>query len=147
MLNENLLTLRKIHKLSQEDVAAHVGVSRQAIAKWENGETTPDIYNCMALATLYNVSLDDLINFSEKNMGIPVPPKGKHIFGTVTVGEKGQIVIPKKARDIFDIKPGDNLIILGDEEQGLAMIKASVMLDFMENIKNNLSKSDDWSSL
>lgn len=147
MLNENLLTLRKIHKLSQEDVAAHVGVSRQAIAKWENGETTPDIHNCMALATLYNVSLDDLINFSEKNMGIPVPPKGKHIFGTVTVGEKGQIVIPKKARDIFDIKPGDNLIILGDEEQGLAMIKASVMLDFMENIKNHLSKSDDWSSL
>ncbi len=37
MLNENLLTLRKLHKLSQEDVAEKIGVSRQAVAKWENG--------------------------------------------------------------------------------------------------------------
>ncbi|MFA5766133.1 MAG: AbrB/MazE/SpoVT family DNA-binding domain-containing protein, partial [Bacilli bacterium] len=49
--------------------------------------------------------------------------KGKHIFGAVKVGEKGQIVIPKKARDIFNIKPGDNLLLLGDEEQGLAIVK------------------------
>lgn len=142
MLNENLLTLRKINKLSQENVADHVGVSRQAVAKWENGETAPDIYNCMALATLYNVSLDDLVNFSEKSYGLPVPPKGKHIFGTVTVGEKGQIVIPKKARDIFEIKAGDNLVILGDEEQGLAIIKASSMLNMMENIKNHVFNTD-----
>lgn len=44
-------------------------------------------------------------------------PKGKYAW-TVTVGEKGQIVIPKQARDIFDIKPGDNLVILGDEKKG-----------------------------
>ena len=43
-------------------------------------------------------------------------PKGKYIW-TVTVGEKGQIVIPKQAREIFDIKPGDNLIILADEQR------------------------------
>ena len=41
----------------------------------------------------------------------------------VKVGEKGQIVIPAKARKLFDIKPGDNLIILGDEGQGIAIIK------------------------
>lgn len=49
-------------------------------------------------------------------------PNGKHIFGMVTVGSKGQIVIPKKARDVFGIEPGDSLILLGDEEQGLAII-------------------------
>ncbi len=47
-------------------------------------------------------------------------PKGKYIW-TATVGEKGQIVIPKQARDIFNIKPGDTLMILGDEEHGMAI--------------------------
>ena len=47
-------------------------------------------------------------------------PKGKYAW-TVKVGEKGQIVIPKEARDIFDINPGDTLIILGDEKQGIAI--------------------------
>ena len=49
-------------------------------------------------------------------------PEGKYAW-TATVGEKGQIVIPAKARKLFDIKPGDNLIILGDEGQGIAIIK------------------------
>jgi len=56
--------------------------------------------------------------------------KGKHIFGTVKVGERGQIVIPKEARDIFDIDPGDNLLILGDEEKGIAIVKEDLMKHF-----------------
>ncbi len=47
-------------------------------------------------------------------------PEGKYAW-TVTVGEKGQIVIPKQARDLFDIKPGDNLIVLADMKRGLAI--------------------------
>ena len=47
-------------------------------------------------------------------------PKGKYAW-TVTVGEKGQIVIPKQARDVFNIKPGDTLVVLGDEKRGLAI--------------------------
>ena len=47
-------------------------------------------------------------------------PKGKYVW-TATVGEKGQIVIPKQARDVFGIKPGDTLLLLGDEERGLAI--------------------------
>ena len=55
-------------------------------------------------------------------------PKGKHLFGTVKVGEKGQIVIPKNAREIFGIQPGDSLVVLGDEATGLAIIKNDVFL-------------------
>lgn len=55
-------------------------------------------------------------------------PKGKHIFGTVKVGEKGQIVIPKDAREIFGIQPGDSLVVLGDEASGLAILKHDVFL-------------------
>ena len=47
--------------------------------------------------------------------------EGKYIFGVVKVGDKGQIVIPKEARDMFGIKPGDTLVILGDIERGLAI--------------------------
>ncbi len=47
-------------------------------------------------------------------------PKGKYAW-TATVGEKGQIVIPKQARDLFEIKPGDTLLLLGDEERGIAI--------------------------
>lgn len=47
-------------------------------------------------------------------------PKGKYAW-TVKVGEKGQFVIPKEARDVFDIKPGDTLILFGDEKRGIAI--------------------------
>lgn len=65
-------------------------------------------------------------------------PKGKHIFGTVKVGERGQIVIPKEAREIFDINPGDSLLVLGDEEQGIAIVKADVMKEVAIKILKGL---------
>ena len=53
----------------------------------------------------------------------------RHIFGTAKVGEKGQIVIPKDARQIFGVKPGDTLLILGDEETGIIVTKPDVLRD------------------
>lgn len=50
--------------------------------------------------------------------------EGKHIFGTVRVGERGQIVIPKRAREIFSIQPGNTLMVLGDERRGIALVNA-----------------------
>lgn len=58
-------------------------------------------------------------------------PKGKYIW-SAKVGEKGQIVIPKEARDVFNIKPGDTLLLLGDEEQGIAIVKNEIFLQFAE---------------
>lgn len=52
---------------------------------------------------------------------------GKYIFGVCKVGEKGQIVISKEARDIFEIKPGDSLLLLGDIKKGLALVKTDVL--------------------
>ncbi len=56
-------------------------------------------------------------------------PKGKYAW-TVTVGEKGQIVIPKQAREIFGIQPGDSLVLLGDKRRGLAIPPKSVFDQF-----------------
>ena len=58
-------------------------------------------------------------------------PDGKYAW-TVTVGEKGQIVIPKQAREILGIKPGDTLIILADEKQGIAIPPKASFRDFYE---------------
>lgn len=60
-------------------------------------------------------------------------PKGKYAW-TVTVGEKGQFVIPKQAREIFDIKPGDTLILLGDEQRGIAIPPKSSLSEFASKI-------------
>ena len=125
MFHSNLVQLRKLHHLSQEDLAEKVGVSRQTLSKWETGESLPDIVRCRQLAEVFRVTLDDLVKYeSNEFFGLAVPPKGKHVFGVVTVGEKGQIVIPAKARKIFDINAGDQLLILGDEEQGIAIVKS-----------------------
>ncbi|MBO4997790.1 MAG: helix-turn-helix domain-containing protein [Lachnospira sp.] len=139
MISENLAALRKVRGLSQETVAGQIGVTRQALSKWESGETTPDLTNVIALARLYEVTIDDLVHYSpDEHYGIPIAPKGKHIFGNTTIGERGQIVIPKKARDIFNLHPGDNLIVLGDEEQGLALIKEENLLELINHIKSGI---------
>jgi AbrB family looped-hinge helix DNA binding protein len=141
MFNDNLIRLRKIKQMTQEDIAEAVGVSRQAVAKWERGETIPDIEKCRILAELFGVSLDDLANFEpEENLGIDVPPKGKHLFGMVNVGDKGQIVIPARARKLFDIKPGDQLVVLGDESQGIAIMKANDFLNMANLIRESMNK-------
>ena len=62
-------------------------------------------------------------------------PKGKHAW-TAKVGEKGQIVIPKEAREIFDIKPGDTLILLGDEDRGIAIMNNDVLNHFVDSVMN-----------
>ena len=141
MFNENLVRLRKINQMTQEDIAEALGVSRQAVAKWESGETIPDLEKCKLLAELFGVSLDDLANYEpEDNLGLDVPPKGKHLFGMVTVGDKGQIVIPARARKLFDISPGDQLVVLGDESQGMAIIKAKDFLNMANMIRNDVKK-------
>ena len=59
--------------------------------------------------------------------------KDKYV-GICKVGEKGQIVIPKEVRDIFDINPGDSLIVLADAKKGIALVKSDVIEDVTNNI-------------
>lgn len=136
MFKNNLIQMRKMRKMTQEDVAEKVGVTRQAVAKWESGETLPDLDKCRILAEMFGVSLDDLANYEpEQNLGLGLPPKGKHLFGLVTVGDKGQIVIPARARKLFNISAGDQLVVLGDETQGLAVMKADHFLELADLVR------------
>ena len=140
MFKDNLIQMRKMLQMTQEDVADKLGVTRQSVAKWEAGDSIPDLDKCKQLADIFGVSLDDLANYEpEENLGFAVPPKGKHLFGLVTVGDKGQIVIPAKARKLFDISQGDQLVVLGDEGQGIAIVKAEMfmaMAGMVEKLKD-----------
>ena len=64
----------------------------------------------------------------------------RHIFGTARVGEKGQIVIPKEARQIFGVQPGDTLLILGDEETGIIVTKPDVLREAANEIFGKMEK-------
>ena len=133
MISKNLLFLRKHANLSQEALAEKLDVSRQTLAKWENGESVPDVIHCDRMAELFDISLDDLLHTELDETGLP--PRGRFVFGTVTVGEKGQIVIPVKARRIFHIQPGDSLMVLGDINQGLALVSADFFLEIAQQMK------------
>ena len=119
----NLKLYRKQHGLTQEQVAEQLGVSRQAVAKWERGETVPDLDNIIALADIYEVSIDFLV----RNMRKLPTEEGdrKHMFGFTKINDKGQVTLPKKCRDVFGLSAGDALLILGDEDKGIALVKLS----------------------
>jgi len=78
-------------------------------------------------------------------------PGGKHIlgkqsaprvFGTAKVGDRGQIVIPKEARELFGIKPGDTLLILGEADTGLLVSRPEVLNNLANELLNNIKKED-----
>jgi AbrB family looped-hinge helix DNA binding protein len=72
-------------------------------------------------------------------------PHGRgQFFGTTTIGERGQIVIPKEARDLFELKAGDKLLVLGDRERGgLALVKADLMERFIARFLGGGSAGDE----
>ncbi|MBR6384952.1 MAG: helix-turn-helix domain-containing protein [Ruminococcus sp.] len=128
MFSDNLILLRKAKNMTQEELAEKLNVTRQTLSKWETGDSLPDIEKCRMIAEIFDVSIDELVTHENINGKLLVPPMGKHLFGTVKVGDKGQIVIPAKARKIFNINVGDSLIVLGDDTQGIAILKEQ---DFM----------------
>ena len=138
MIGKNIQKLRKQKNLTQEALAEKAGVTRQTVAKWEAGESVPDLDTAGQLAAALEVSLDDLINAPEYEFDGRPGMKGKHMFGVVTVGDKGQIVIPVRARRVFNIKPGDQLMVLGDEHSGIALVDARAFMAIAEGIQNGL---------
>lgn len=139
MIGDNIKFYRKKNQLTQDDIAEACNVTRQAVSKWENGETIPDIEKCDRLASFYGIKLDALMHYDEKvgNTKMAPPPEGKFLWGTVKLGNRGQIVIPKEARDKYGLQDGSRLVVLGDEE-GIALIQTE---KFESQLKSALELS------
>ena len=95
------------------------------------GRFTPRHFKLRCTSKLFDVSLNDLVRHDPEVEGLPIPPRNKHIFGVVTLGERGQVVLPKKARETFNLQPGDSLVVLGDTTpatRGLALIESATFM-------------------
>lgn len=132
-INENLKLLRNKHKLSQEKIAEKIGVSRQTVTKWESGNSLPDLLSCVRLAELFDISIEDLLCLDVENLALS-QEKGKYIFGSVTVQENGQISLPPRARKVFSIKTGDELLLIGDVDRGLGLVNPEFFLSVYQSM-------------
>lgn len=114
----------------------------QPIYRWFKGETIPDIEKCGRLAEFYGVTMDSLIKDDVQLEGqkMAPAPKGKHMWGVVTVNDRGQIVIPKEARETFGLVNGSRLVVLGDDNEGIALVKAEQFEEKLSMAMSVLSK-------
>lgn len=136
MLKENLTMLRGINGYSQEEIAERIGISRQAYAKWESGATIPDVEKCRRLAEVYGVTVDALLKTEQVDGAgvLPPAPKGKNVWGSVVMNERGQLVIPKAAREHFGFEPGQRFIVLSEDSEGLALVPAEIFEEKMRRL-------------
>lgn len=91
------------------------------------------------------LQLFTVLHFETQQYDITLPPgpKGKHICGTTTINERGQVVIPKQARDLLKLQKGDDLIVFMDEAEGLALVKRDIFEANLEKIQNMVHETPE----
>lgn len=119
-------------KMTQEELAEKMNVSRQTVAKWEAGESIPDVAKCSVLASIFNLYLDDIADmFIKRDDDRAVHPKNQYFLGIAKI-ENQSVVLPDTAMDMYGFKEGDELLILGNSSQGITLAT-----------KKNLSDNDE----
>lgn len=133
-MNEQLKALRSEARMTQEELAEKMNVSRQSVAKWESGESVPDVLKCGELAKIFNVSIEDIAR-SFMGLDQSIMPKNKYIFGKCVIVDN-RIVIPNEALRVFGLKNGDELVLFGDVEQGMALSPIKSVNSFVQEFVN-----------
>ena len=104
----------------------------------------PDVERCARLAQMYGTTVDGLLRTEELEGGrvLPPAPKGKNMWGAVTMNERGQIVIPKAARDHFGLVAGQRLILTSEDGEGFALVPAETFERKFDFIGRMLASED-----
>ena len=105
--------------MTQEELAEKLDVSRQTVAKWERGDTLPDVASCVRMADVFGIPVEML---ARGMTDAPLTLDGKRMYGCVRVNDKGQITLPVNVREAFSIRPGDLMLVLADTEKGIALV-------------------------
>jgi transcriptional regulator with XRE-family HTH domain len=125
-ISDNLKLLRYKNGYTLEAIAEIISVSRQSVSKWESGDSVPDITNCVKLASLYKISLDELVNRPLRRViDNDFPSQGDRICGVLEISDDNTIRIPDSVMEMFDMKCGDKALLLADRKQGIAIVKCS----------------------
>lgn len=125
-ITENLSLLRYKNGYTLEALAEILSVSRQTVAKWEAGDSLPDIMNCIKLANIYKISLDELVNKPlEGVLNNDFNVEGDMVCGVLDISDEGMMRIPDSVMEMFDIHKGEKVLLLADKKQGIAIIKCS----------------------
>lgn len=125
-ISENLSILRYKYGYSLEAVAEIISVSRQTVAKWEAGDSYPDLTNCIKLSSLYKVSIDELVNKPLKDIiNSDFVTEENHLCGIVDISQECNITIPQSVMQMFDLHPGNKMLLLAEKRQGIALVKCS----------------------
>ena len=123
---DNLKLLRYRNGYTLEAIAEIISVSRQSVARWEAGDSLPDITNCVKLASLYKLSLDELVN---KPLTAALTddflPEDDRICGVLEISPEGCIPIPGSVMTMFDLRCGSKILLLADRKQGIALVRCS----------------------
>ena len=125
-ITNNLIFMRHKYGYTMEALAEIISVSRQTVAKWESGESYPDIMNCMKLASLYKITLDELVYKPLREAQMDELSSGENkICGVLDIDENGVIHLPEALLEMFDMKTGDKVLLLADRREGIAIVKCS----------------------
>ena len=125
-IEDNLKFLRYKNGYTLEALAEIISVSRQSVAKWESGDSVPDIINCVKLASLYKISLDELVNMSLKDViSSDFMQEDGRICGVLEIQPENTLRMPEVVMDMFHLHCGDKVLLLADRQQGMALVKCS----------------------
>ena len=123
---DNLKVLRYKNGYTMEALAEIISVSRQSVAKWECGDSVPDIVNCVKLASLYKISLDELVNLSLKDViSNDFEQEDGRICGVLEIQPENMLHMPDAVMHMFGLHSGDKVLLLADKKQGMAQVKCS----------------------
>lgn len=133
MLGKKLKELRKKNGYTLEALADKLYISRQTIAKWESDESSIDIDSLKKLSKIYDIAIEDLLTENQEDSNY-LHPKNKFVFGISKIEDDGSVVLPEYCLNKFNLKSGDKLLILGDLEQGIALVRADNYEEFANQI-------------
>ena len=123
---DNLKILRYKNGYTLEAIAEIISVSRQSVSKWETGDSIPDIVNCVKLASLYKISLDELVSRPLKSViDSNFLSEDGRICGVLEISDTNTIQIPDSVMDMFDMRCSNKILLLADQKKGIALVKCS----------------------